>query len=119
MDDALNLAGRLLIAALFLGGAVQKVADPAPVQAMIAGLGLATWLIWPVALFDAVAAVGLAAGRRVRLWALATAVYCAGTSWFHFLPDDPWQMTIFVKNWAIAGGLLILAAQGPGRLVWR
>jgi putative oxidoreductase len=33
------------------------------------------------------------------------------TSWFHLLPDDPWQMSIFVKNRAIAGGLLVLASQ--------
>jgi len=31
------------------------------------------------------------------------------------LRADPWQVTIMVKNWAIAGGLLILAAAGPGR----
>ena len=54
-------------------------------------------------------------------WALVLALYCIGTSWFHWqLRADPWQVTIVVKNWAIAGGLLILAAQGPGKRVrWR
>ena len=51
----------------------------------------------------------------VALAAAALAAYCAVTSLFHFIPDDSWQMTIFVKNWAIAGGLLVLAAQGGGR----
>ena len=49
------------------------------------------------------------AGWRVAPWALALAVYAAATSVFHLRPDDPWQMTIFVKNWAIAGGCLALA----------
>jgi putative oxidoreductase len=117
MSDALNLAGRCLIALLFLGGAVQKGLDPAPVQEMIASVGLPEGLVWPVAAFDLVAAVCLVAGPGVRGWALALAVYCVVTSWFHWqLRADPWQVTIVVKNWAIAGGLLVLAAEGPGRL---
>lgn len=114
--DVLNLTGRVLIALLFLGGAVQKLGDAAPVQAMLAGIGLPGWLIWPVAGFNLVAAVGLVIGPRVRVWALLLAGYCLLTSYFHWqLRADPWQVTIMVKNWSIAGGLLILAAQGPGR----
>ena len=52
----------------------------------------------------------LIAGRRLWEWGLALAAYCALTSVFHLVPDDPWQMSIFVKNWAIAGGCLCLAA---------
>jgi putative oxidoreductase len=116
MNDYLNLIGRILIAVLFFGGTAQKVLDPAPVQQMIGTLGLPAWLVWPVAAFDFVAALGLIFGPMVTLWALALAAYCIFTSWFHWqLRADPWQVTIFVKNWAIAGGLLILAAQGPGR----
>ncbi|WP_435165575.1 DoxX family protein [Falsirhodobacter sp. 1013] len=116
MDNILNLTGRVLIALLFLGGAVQKLADPGPVQGMIASLGLPTVLVWPVGLFDGIAAVLLVTGPRVRQVALVMAAYCLLTSWFHWqLRADPWQVTIFVKNWAIAGGLLVLAASGPGR----
>ncbi|OWY01923.1 MULTISPECIES: DoxX family protein [Thioclava] len=116
MSDALNLIGRILIALLFLGGAAQKVSDPRMVQEMIGWLGLPGWLVWPAALFNLIAALGLIFGPKVRAWALILAAYCIFTSWFHWqLRADPWQVTIFVKNWAIAGGLLILAAQGPGR----
>ena len=120
MADWLNLAGRLLLAILFAGGAVQKLTDPAPVQAMLAGVGLPVALVWPVALFNLIAAAGLLVGPRVALWALGLASYCLITSFFHWqLRADPWQVTIMVKNWSIAGGLLILAANGPGRLVFR
>ncbi len=121
MANIANLSGRLLIALLFMGGAVQKLGDPAPVRAMIDGIGLPGGLVWAVALFNLVAGLGLLLGPKVRVWALVLAAYCLFTSYFHWqLRADPWQMTIMVKNWAIAGGLLILAAQGPGRFVlWR
>ncbi|MEQ8895895.1 MAG: DoxX family protein [Roseovarius sp.] len=114
--DALNLTGRLLIALLFLGGAVQKLSDPTQVIGMITGLGLPAWLVWPVTAFNIAAALCLVLGPRVQVWALILAAYCIFTSYFHWqLRADPWQVTIVVKNFAIAGGLLILAAQGPGR----
>ncbi len=88
---------------------------------MLSGIGLLPALVWPVALFNLAAGLALLLGPRVRTLALVLAVYCIGTSWFHWqLRADPWQVTIVLKNWAIAGGLLILAAQGPGRWVrWR
>ena len=36
----MDLAGRVLLAALFVAGAVQKALDPAPAQALLAGIGL-------------------------------------------------------------------------------
>lgn len=114
-SDALEFAGRLLIALLFLGGFAQKFGDPAPVVEMIEGIGLPGTLVWPVAAFNLIAGIALLTGPRVRLWALALAAYCIFTSHFHWqLRADPWQVTIMVKNIAIAGGLLILAARGPG-----
>lgn len=112
MSNLLNLVGRILIALIFFGGAIQKVGDPAPVTGMITGIGLPEWLIWPVAAFNLIAAVALVTGPGIRIWALMLAGYCILTSYFHWdLRADPWQVTIMVKNWAIAGGLLILASQ--------
>ena len=110
MDRTLDLTGRILIAALFAAGAVQKFASPAQVMGLLAGVGLPPLLVWPAAAFNAGAAVALVAGWRVRPVALLLAAYCGVTSVFHLIPADPWQMSIFVKNWAIAGGLLVLAA---------
>ncbi|MBI1217554.1 MAG: DoxX family membrane protein [Rhodobacteraceae bacterium] len=117
MDDIADLLGRVLIAVLFLAGAVQKATDPGPVMGLLAGAGWPVLLIWPAMVFDALAGLALIAGIGVRPVAWALAAYCAVTSYFHWIPSDPWQITIFVKNWAIAGGCLVLAANGPGRLV--
>lgn len=115
MKDWAGLLGRVLIAALFLAGAVQKATSPEGTMSLLAMRGLPEALVWPALVYDAVAGLLLIAGLWMGPVATSLALYCMVTSWFHFLPEDPWQMTIFVKNWAIAGGCLVLAAGGGGR----
>ncbi|MFZ5961451.1 DoxX family protein [Thalassococcus sp. BH17M4-6] len=117
IDDTALLIARALIAALFVAGAVQKAVDPGAAQGLLAGLGLPQVLVWPALVFNALAALALLIGVAVRPVAFALAGYCAATSFFHLIPSDPWQMSIFVKNWAIAGGCLALAVAGAGRYV--
>ncbi len=117
--DLAVLAGRVLIALLFLGGAVQKGTEPGAVEGLLAGFGMPEWLVWPALAFNLFAGLALVAGIWVRPVAVVLAAYCAFTSIFHYIPADPWQMTIFVKNWAIAGGCRVLAAHGPGRFALR
>jgi putative oxidoreductase len=99
---------------LFGAGAVQKVVDPAMVMGLLAGFGLPGWLVWPAAAFNALGAVALVSGWRRRAVGVLLAAYCGGTSLFHLIPGDGWQMSIFVKNWAIAGGLLVYAGARRG-----
>lgn len=117
MNDLLLLLARALVGALFLGGAVQKAVSPGDAAALLAGFGLPVALIWLALAYNALAGLALVTGLAVRPVALSLALYCAVTSVFHFIPDDPWQMSIFVKNWAIAGGCLALAVAGAGQ--WR
>ncbi len=106
----MDLAGRILIATLFLAGTVQKVLAPEVAEGLLTGLGAPDWLVWPALALNAMLVAGLLWPPTVRVAALVAAGYCAATSVFHFQPGDGWQMSIFVKNWAIVGGLLILAA---------
>jgi putative oxidoreductase len=119
MADLLTLFGRILIALLFLAGAAQKTSNPAAVEALLAAHNWPLWLIWPAGVFNLGAGLALIAGIYTRPVAFALAIYCAVTSLFHYIPGDGWQMSIFVKNWAIAGGCLVLAAHGAGRFAWR
>ncbi len=109
------LAGRSLLALLLVLGAFQKLGDTAPTMGLLADWGLPAFLVYPALAFNLLAGAALLAGWRTRPFAYVAAAYCAATSIFHYIPEDPWQMTIFVKNWSIAGGFLMLAAYGPGR----
>jgi putative oxidoreductase len=110
-----DLLGRVLLAGLFVAGAAQKFTDPAVVIGLLAGFDLPDWLVWPAAAFNAAGAVALITGWRRYETGLALAAYCVCTSFFHLIPGDPWQMSIFVKNWAIAGGLLVYAGSRRDR----
>jgi len=107
--------GRALLGAFFAAGAAQKIMDPIPAMDLLRGMGLPALLVWPATVFSAAGAFALWFGTRLSLMALALAAYCIVTSVFHFIPDDPWQISIFVKNWAIAGGLLALASHPDAR----
>jgi putative oxidoreductase len=109
-EDVMDLMGRMLLAVLFVAGAAQKALDPTVAMGLLAGLGWPTWLVWPALLFNALVAVGLLLTPTVRVAALAAAAYCLVTSLFHLVPGDGWQMSILIKNWALAGGFLVLAA---------
>lgn len=104
------MVGRLLLSALFFAGCVQKIVDPTPAMILLEGAGISGVLVWPAAAFNLVAGILLATGRYMVPVARTLAAYCVVTSVFHFIPSDGWQISIFIKNWAIAGGLLALSA---------
>ena len=118
-NDIGLLAARVLIAVLFVAGALQKWMDPAPAATLLAASGLPAFLVWGALIGNGIAAIALFGGIGVKPVSVALGAYCIATSWFHFLPDDGWQMSIFIKNWAIAGGCFALAVAGSGRIALR
>ena len=113
----LPVAGRVLMAAIFLASGVGKLAAPAATIAYIRSQGLPA----PEAAFAVAAAVEvvgsllLIAGYRTRLVALGLALFSIATALtFHTTFADQNQMIHFLKNLAIAGGLLQVAAFGAG-----
>ncbi len=111
--------GRLLIAAIFLLSGVGKIAAPAATQGYIASTGLSFPLV--AYLIAIVVEVGggllLVAGFHTRVVALALAAFTLATAiTFHTAFGDQNQMIHFMKNLAIVGGLLQVAAFGAGSL---
>ena len=112
------LLARILLSAIFLQAGFNKLMGPVSSIAYIAKLGLPV----PQAAWALTVAVELAgglmilAGFRTRLVAPILAVFCVATAFAaHYHPGDTGQMIHFMKNLAIAGGFLQLAATGPGR----
>ena len=116
--DIAALAGRILISFLFILSGASKAAAPAATIGYIdsAGLPLA-----PLGLAIAVAielggGVALVLGYRARIAAISMAAFSiAAALGFHHDFADQNQFIHFMKNVAIAGGLLQVAAFGAGR----
>jgi len=115
----LAAAGRVLIAVLFLLSGLGKIAAPAMAQGYIASAGLPAPLLGY--LIAIIVEVGggllLVIGYQTRIVALVLAAFAlaAGLA-FHRDFADQNQMIHFLKNIAIAGGLLQVAAFGAGSL---
>jgi putative oxidoreductase len=115
----LPLLGRLLLALIFIMSGVSKVFAPGPTQAYIASAGLPLPLLgYVVALVVEIGGgVLLLIGYRTREAALALALFSvAAALGFHNNFADQNQMIHFLKNLALAGGLLQVVAFGAGSL---
>jgi putative oxidoreductase len=114
----LPLAGRILIAAIFILSGVSKISDPAGTMAYIASVGLplpAVALAGAVAV-EVIGGVLLISGYRLRSVAAVLALFSLATAvFFHAQLGDQNQFIHFFKNVAMAGGLLQIVAFGKGR----
>ena len=131
-QNAVVLIGRILLALMFITAGYPKLLDPAGTAGMIAGAGLpaATALAYLAGIFELVAGIFILVGFQTRIAAYLLAAFSVFTAFvFHSgsinIPDFPeganGLLTVFNglmmwKNITIAGGLLVLAAFGPGSL---
>lgn len=120
----LSLGGRLLIAVLFLPDGFAKIPNFSGIVGLIASKGLPLPELFAAGtiLLEIGASIALLVGWGTRWAAISLAVFtiCAGVLFHNFWALQPAmaiaQKQAFFKNIAIAGGLLLLAAHGPGRL---
>jgi putative oxidoreductase len=116
IQPAAALVGRVLLAALFLLEGWSKVRGYGPAVAYMERFSV-PGLLLPAAIFVELAGgILLIVGWQARCAALALAIFCIVTALlFHTNLADRNQLLHFEKDLAIAGGLLVLAAFGPGR----
>jgi putative oxidoreductase len=111
------LAGRILIAAIFILSGFSKITDPASAIGYISSVGLPLPQVGLgiAILVELVGGVALIVGYRTRLVATLLAIFSLVTAFvFHSALGDQNQFIHFFKNVAMAGGLLQIAAFGAG-----
>ncbi|ESS14016.1 Inner membrane protein YphA [Betaproteobacteria bacterium MOLA814] len=119
------LTGRILLAALFIPAGISKIVGFEGTVGYIAsvGLPLATVAAITAIVVELIAGLALLVGYRIKLAAVILAVFTlVATVLFHnfwAMPADQayMQQLMFMKNIAVVGGLLMVAALGGGTWV--
>ena len=120
----LLLVGRLLLAAVFLVAGIRKAMAVAGSAGYFAKLGfpMPEVMVYIAIIIEVGGALMLIAGYKTRIaaWALAAFVVIATFMAHRFweFPDAQYanQMNHFLKNAAIVGGMMFVAACGPGSM---
>lgn len=119
MKDYTALAGRILLAIIFIMSGIGKITDFEGTRSYMSAYGMPfTWLfaIGAIAL-ELGGGISLIAGFLTRLGALALIVFLIPTTLiFHTDFADKLQVIMFMKNLAIIGGLLMVFSSGAGRI---
>lgn len=111
--------GRLMLIAVFVLSGLAKLTAPAATKAYIAAAGLPfpDLLYWIAVIMELGVATVFLIGFQTRWAAAALALFSIATALgFHHDFADQSQMFSFMKNIAIAGGFLQVAAFGGGAL---
>jgi putative oxidoreductase len=117
MNNLSNLVGRFGLSAIFvLSGFAKLGAGYEGTQGYMEAMGVPGGLLPLVIFAEIVGGLAIAAGLLTRWAALGLAVFSVASAFlFHFQLGDQMQFINFFKNIAIAGGFLVLAANGAGK----
>lgn len=118
----LVLVGRVFLALMFILSGVDKLMQIEGNTAYMASGGLPAWspLTVLVGLIELLGGLAVATGFQARWAALVLALFTLGASLIYHrywsLPADQQmvQQLLFMKNIAVAGGMLVVASLGPG-----
>ena len=115
--NATELFGRILLASLFLLSGLGKITAYAATAGYMASVGVPGALLPLVIVTELLCSLAIILGWQTRVVSLLLAGFTLVTgALFHNNFADQIQMVMFLKNVSIAGALLMLAANGAGRL---
>ena len=113
MANLIDLIGRLLISALFLISAYDKILSIDGTMSWMEGFGVPGFLLYPTIALEIILPLFVIIGYQARVSAGLLAIFCLTTAFlFHFDFIDQMQTIAFLKNLGLAGGFLFIVANG-------
>ena len=113
MANFIDLLGRILISALFLISAYNKILSIDGTMSWMGGFGVPGFLLYPAIALEIILPLFVIIGYQARVSAGLLAIFCIATAFlFHFNFVDQMQIIAFLKNLGLAGGFLFIVANG-------
>ena len=113
MANVLDLIGRILISALFLISAFNKVFNLDNSMGWMETFGVPGFLIFPAIAIEIILPILVIVGYQARIAAGILSIFCLLTAFlFHFDFSNQSQFISFLKNIGLAGGFLFIVANG-------
>lgn len=115
-SNLVMLAGRAMLATIFIVAGISKVGAYAGTQAYMESVGLPGMLLPAVIALEIGGGIAILVGFQTRIAAALLAGFTLlAAVIFHSDFSQQMQSILFMKNVAIAGAFLLLIAQGPGQ----
>jgi len=113
MTNLIDFIARLLISALFLISAYNKIFSMDGTMSWMEGFGIPGLLLYPTIALEIIFPLFIVIGYQARLSAGLLAIFCITTAFlFHYDFVDQMQTIAFLKNLGLAGGFLFIVANG-------
>ena len=117
MEKVAELAGRILLGHIFLLAGINKISGYEGTVGYMEAMGVPGILLPLVIVPEIAGGLALIIGYKTRWAAIALAGFTVlAAVLFHADFSDQMQMILFMKNWAITGGLLLVYVYGAGEL---
>lgn len=116
INSVLILAARLLISAIFIVAGYGKITGYDGTAQYMQAMGVPAAILPLVILLELGGGIALLVGFQTRLAALALAGFSIISAFIFHTGADQMQQIMFLKNFAMAGGLLAFTVFGAGRL---
>ncbi len=110
------LAGRLLIALIFVGAGWSKIGGYEGTQQYMQSVGVPGALLPLVIFVELGGGLAIILGLLTRLAAFGLAIFSIVSAVLFHGGADQMQQIMFMKNLALAGGFLFLVAHGAGAI---
>ena len=113
MANLIDLLGRLLISALFLISAYNKILSIDGTMSWMEGFGVPGFLLYPAIALEIILPLFVIIGYKARISAGLLAICCITKAFsFHYDFIDQIQTIAFLKNLGLAGGFLFIVVNG-------
>lgn len=113
MSNLIDFIARLLVSALFLISAYNKILSIDGTMSWMEGFGIPGLLLYPTIALEIILPLFIIIGYQARLSAGLLAIFCITTAFiFHYDFVDQMQTIAFLKNLGLAGGFLFIVANG-------